>query len=112
VRGWLALYDHIDPEDLRKSGAPHDRIGIRISDSDFHCEGDYCRLSCSPFEPASLRPYEFTGRLRLKQGGRAAPRRPGFGPIKSARGWELDAHPDGGIRLLASMSPVCGIARA
>ncbi len=70
VSGWLTLYDSIDPEkeDLWAYGGPRDAIGVKISESSFKCEGDYCKLTCSPFEVASLQTYEFVGTLRVGTG--------------------------------------------
>jgi len=68
VVGWLTLYDQIDPDDLRLHGAPHDDTGIKISESSFHCEGNYCTMTCKSFEVVSGRNYEFVGVLRVKDG--------------------------------------------
>jgi hypothetical protein len=68
VEGWLTLHDSIDPqaEDLWVYGGPRDRIGIKISETNFDCKGDYCGMTCSPFEVVSLRTYEFVGTLRVR----------------------------------------------
>jgi len=68
VVGWLTLYDQIDLEDLRLYGAPHDDIGIKISEASFHCNGNYCTMTCTPFEAVSQKTYEFVGILRVKEG--------------------------------------------
>ena len=67
VVGWLTLYDQIDPDDLKDYDAPHDGNGIKISESSFHCEGDYCKTTCSSFEVVSQRTYNFAGTLRLNE---------------------------------------------
>lgn len=65
VNGWLTLYDQIDMDDLRHYGAPHDDTGIKISKASFHCDGNYCLMTCQGFEAISLRMYEFFGILRV-----------------------------------------------
>ena len=67
VVGWLTLYDQIDPNGLKNYGVPHDKTGIRISDSDFHCNGNYCSMTCSSFEVQSQQAYEFVGTLRFNK---------------------------------------------
>jgi hypothetical protein len=67
VVGWLMLYDSIDPLDIKNYGIPHDETGIRISNSDFHCNGNYCKMTCEPFEITSQQTYEFVGVLRAGQ---------------------------------------------
>jgi hypothetical protein len=68
VKGWMTLYDSLEPEDFSRTGAPDDKPGIRISKSDFYCEGDYCKITCSAFEVVSKRMYELVGVLRAGQG--------------------------------------------
>ncbi len=65
VIGWLTLYDSIDRDDLAHYGVPHDKTGIKISDSNFHCEGNYCKMTCAPFEVTSQQMYELVGTLRV-----------------------------------------------
>ena len=65
VTGWLTLYDSLGEEDLAGDGTPQDKTGIRISGENFRCDGDYCKITCSPFEAVSLRMYEFVGRLQI-----------------------------------------------
>jgi len=65
VVGWLTLYESIDSDDLGRYGVPHDEMGIRISDSDFHCNGDYCAVTCQPFEVVPRRMYELIGTLKV-----------------------------------------------
>lgn len=67
VVGRLTLYDSIDPEDLRQYGAPHDKTSLTIPESAFHCNGDYCKITCSPFEVVSERAYQFVGTLRVTE---------------------------------------------
>ena len=67
VKGWLTLYDAIDPDDMAGYGVPHDETGIKISEDNFRCEGDYCKMTCSAFEVVSERMYEFVGRLRVEE---------------------------------------------
>ena len=69
VKGWVTLYDSIDPEDLVQYGVPYEEAGVRISDVSFHCGGDYCKMTCSSFDAVSQRMYEFAGTLRREQGG-------------------------------------------
>jgi hypothetical protein len=68
VRGWLMLYDSLEPADLSSTGAPHDKTGLKISTSDFSCEGDYCNITCSSFEVVSWRMYDLVGVLRVVSG--------------------------------------------
>ncbi len=68
VKGWLTLYDSIDPDDLAQYGVPYEEAGLKISESSFHCGGDYCKISCSSFQAVSQRMYEFTGTLRREPG--------------------------------------------
>ena len=68
VRGRLTLYDSLEPGDLSRTGSPDDKPGIRISKSDFSCEGDYCKITCSAFEVVSWRMYELVGMLRAVPG--------------------------------------------
>lgn len=65
VKGWLTLYDSIDPEDIAHYGVPYEETGIKISESYFHCGGNYCGMTCSSFEVVSQRMYEFVGRLQV-----------------------------------------------
>lgn len=67
VRGWLTLYDSIESEGLWAYGGPQDQTGVKISESSFDCEGDYCKITCSPFEVVSQRMYEFTGTLQVNE---------------------------------------------
>lgn len=66
--GWLTLYDSIDPADLKDYGEPYNRTGLKISESSFHCNGDYCKIKCSSFEGVSQRMYELVGIFRIKAG--------------------------------------------
>lgn len=68
VRGWLALYDSIDSNDLAQYGVPYEEAVLKISESSFHCGGDYCKMTCSSFQAVSQRTYEFTGTLRREEG--------------------------------------------
>jgi hypothetical protein len=65
VKGWLTLYDAAYPDEWGGAGAPHDEKGVKVSESSFRCEGDYCRIACSPFEVVSERMYEFVGTLQI-----------------------------------------------
>jgi hypothetical protein len=65
VVGWLTLYDSLEADDLAEDGTPRDKPGIKISEENFRCDGDYCKITCSSFEVVSLRMYEFVGRLRI-----------------------------------------------
>jgi hypothetical protein len=65
VAGWLTLYDSIDRDDIIQYGVPHDKTGIKISESNFHCEGSFCKMTCSPFTVTSQQTYEFVGTLRV-----------------------------------------------
>ena len=65
VKGWLMLYDSVFPDNWGGDDAPRDEIGVKISESSFDCKGDYCGLTCSPFEVVSERMYEFVGRLEV-----------------------------------------------
>lgn len=67
VMGWLALYDSIDPKGLWAHGGPQNAIGLKISESSFDCEGDYCKITCSPFKVTSQQMYEFVGRLKVRE---------------------------------------------
>ncbi|HLO27734.1 MAG TPA: hypothetical protein VK249_01280 [Anaerolineales bacterium] len=67
VSGWLILYDSIDPADLKNYGTPHNKPGLKISESSFRCNGDYCKIKCSSFEAVSQRMYEFVGTLQVKE---------------------------------------------
>jgi hypothetical protein len=67
VVGWLTLYEQIDPDDLKNYGVPHAGQGIKISESNFHCEGNYCILTCSPFQISSHQMYEFVGTLQVNK---------------------------------------------
>jgi hypothetical protein len=62
--GWLTLYDSLQEDNLAEDGTPRDKPGIKISEENFRCNGDYCTMTCSPFEVTSLRTYEFVGTLR------------------------------------------------
>jgi hypothetical protein len=68
VSGWLELYDQIDPDDLKNYGAPHNDRGIKIAESSFDCKGNYCKMTCRPFEVVSDKTYELVGALRVKEG--------------------------------------------
>ena len=68
VKGWLALYDLTDWERSWRYDGPRDETGVKISESSFKCEGDYCKISCSPFEVIPQRMYEFVGTLQVTQG--------------------------------------------
>lgn len=63
--GWLTLYDSLEADDWAEDGTPRGKSGIKISEENFRCDGDYCKLTCSPFEVVSLRMYEFVGRLQM-----------------------------------------------
>lgn len=65
VVGWLTLYDAIDRDDIAHYGVPHDETGIKISESNFHCEGNYCQMICSSFDATSEQMYQFVGMLRV-----------------------------------------------
>jgi hypothetical protein len=67
VKGWLTLYDLTYPDEWGGDGAPHNETGIKISESSFSCEGDYCKITCSPFEVGTQRTYEFVGTLQVNQ---------------------------------------------
>lgn len=67
VKGWLTLYDLTYPDEWGGDGAPHDEAGIKISESSFSCEGDYCKITCSPFEVGTQRTYEFVGTLKVDE---------------------------------------------
>src|SRR5574341_90970 len=62
VVGWLALYDEVDP-----TKPPREEAGLTISVSDFHCEGNYCTMTCGPFEPVTGRTLELVGTLRIHE---------------------------------------------
>lgn len=59
VVGWLALYDEVD-----STQPPREEAGLTIAESDFHCEGNYCTMTCGPFEPVTGRTFELVGTLR------------------------------------------------
>jgi hypothetical protein len=65
VKGWLTLYDTAYQDEWGGDGAPHDEPGVKVSESSFKCEGDYCKITCSPFEVISERMYEFVGTLQV-----------------------------------------------
>lgn len=65
VGGWLTLYDSVFSDNWGGDDAPRDEIGVKISESSFDCKGDYCGLTCSPFEVVSQRMYELVGTLRV-----------------------------------------------
>lgn len=67
VAGWLTLYDSIYEDNWGGDDAPRDAIGVKISESSFDCNGDYCRLTCSPFEVVAQRMYEFVGTLKVNE---------------------------------------------
>jgi hypothetical protein len=69
VKGWLTLYDSIDPNDLAQYGVPYEEAGVQIAETSFQCGGNYCKMTCSSFEAVSQRTYEFTGTLRRADGG-------------------------------------------
>jgi hypothetical protein len=56
AEGWLTLYDPLTQDQ---------ETVIRIPESNFHCEGDYCKLTCTPFKVTSYEMYEFVGTLRV-----------------------------------------------
>jgi hypothetical protein len=56
AKGWLTLYDPLTQDQ---------ETVIRIAESNFHCEGDYCKLTCTPFKVTSYEMYEFVGTLRV-----------------------------------------------
>lgn len=56
AEGWLTLYDPLTQDD----GAI-----IKIAESSFHCEGDYCKITCAPFKVTAHEMYEFVGTLRV-----------------------------------------------
>jgi len=65
---WLAdplrfrIYDAWGGDD-----APRDEIGVKISESAFHCNGDFCKTTCSSFEVVAQRMYEFVGTLQINE---------------------------------------------
>lgn len=65
VTGWLTLYDAIDRNDIVQYGVPYNETGIKISEAGFRCEGNYCKMTCSPFKVISEQTYEFVGTLRV-----------------------------------------------
>ncbi len=56
VVGWLTLYDPL---------TQNEEADIKIAESSFHCEGNYCKITCSPFQVAAYEVYEFVGTLRV-----------------------------------------------
>lgn len=67
VKGWLTLYDSAYPDDWGGDDAPRDEPGVKIAESSFDCEGDYCKITCSPFEVVAQRMYEFVGTLQVNE---------------------------------------------
>lgn len=65
VVGWLTLYDSEYPDNWGGDDAPRNVTGVKVSESSFHCNGDYCKITCSPFEVTAQRMYEFAGTLRV-----------------------------------------------
>jgi hypothetical protein len=65
--GWLTLYDSVFPDTWGGDHAPRDEIGVRISESAFGCNGDFCKITCSPFEVVSGRTYELVGTLQVHE---------------------------------------------
>jgi hypothetical protein len=61
VVGWLTLYDPLS----QGQDNPDNAISIKIAESSFHCEGNYCKITCSPFQATSYEMYEFVGTLRV-----------------------------------------------
>lgn len=61
TEGWLTLYDPLTQDRDHLENPP----GIKIAASSFHCEGDNCQITCSPFQVASHETYEFSGTLRV-----------------------------------------------
>jgi hypothetical protein len=67
VKGWLTLYGSTYLDEWGGDGAPHEETGVKISESSFKCEGDYCKITCSPFEVVTQRMYEFIGTLQVNK---------------------------------------------
>lgn len=61
VTGWLTLYDP-STQNPNKFGSG---TGIKIAESSFHCEGNYCKITCSPLKVTTHEMYEFAGTFRV-----------------------------------------------
>jgi len=53
---------------VQRGKRPHDEQGLRVSDASFHCDGNFCSMTCSPFEVITGRTYELIGNLRVNEG--------------------------------------------
>ena len=62
--GRLELYDR-DPGLQKYSAGEAAQMKLTISEASLQCKGDFCQMTCTPFDPQGAQTFELVGTLRI-----------------------------------------------